>query len=127
MALDLATIVRQLQAVEARHPDTAADLEPIIKALTGEEAVTVGTEQAQKILGVRSANTVERWIELGILKGQRDPHSKRWQIPLDDILRVRTRHETLADIGGEELSRDKLDALMAARVGTYPWQRDERP
>lgn len=125
MSLDLATIVRQLQAVEERHPDTAADLEPIIKALTGEGETTIGTEQARKILGVRSVNTVKRWLELGILQGHWDERSRRWQLPLADVLRVQRRHEALAGIGGEDLTQEDLDALAATRPGSYPWQRGE--
>jgi hypothetical protein len=55
--------------VEARHPDTAADLDPIIKALSSPEESLIGTEQACKLRSVRSVNAVKRWIELGILAG----------------------------------------------------------
>lgn len=126
MSLDLAAIVRQLQAVEARHPDTVAELQPVIQALTSDGEATIGTEQARKLLGVRSVNTVKRWIELGLLQGQWDVRSKRWRIPLADVLRVRNRHEALAGPGGEELTQEELETLSVTRPGAYPWQRAER-
>lgn len=126
MSLDLAAIVRQLQAVEARHPDTVAELQPVIQALTSDGEATIGTEQARKLLGVRSVNTVKRWVELGILQGQWDVRSKRWRIPLAEVLRVRNRHEALAGPGGEELTQEELETLSVTRPGAYPWQRAER-
>ena len=95
MSLDLAAIVRQLQEVEARHPDTAADLDPIIRALSSPEESMIGTEQARKLLGVRSVNTVKRWIELGILAGTWDERSGRWRIPLAEVLRLRGTQQAL--------------------------------
>ena len=89
MSVDLDAIVRQLQAVEANYPDTAADLNPIISALSSGGEATIGTEQARKLLGVHSVNTVKRWIELGILAGEWDDRSGRWRIPLADVLRLR--------------------------------------
>lgn len=127
MKLDLRAIVNRLQAVEARHPETAEELGPVIEALTANGGPTIGTEQARKILGVGSVNTVKRWIELGILTGDWDERSERWQIPLADVLRLRDRHAALAGIGGENLTQEDLDTLSATRPGTYPWQRDERP
>src|SRR5207247_540317 len=70
MSLDLAAIVRQLQDVEARHPETVGELDPIIRALSSPEESLIGTEHARKLLGVRSVNTVKRWLELGILAGR---------------------------------------------------------
>jgi hypothetical protein len=125
MTVDLDALVRRLQAVEARHPDTVADLEPVIRALTDAEA-TLGTEQARKLLGVRSVNTVKRWLELGILKGSWDDRSGRWRIPLAEVLRTRDRQAALAGSGGDELTAEELAILSDARPGAYPWQRGER-
>ncbi len=127
MSLDLAAIIRQLRTVEARHPETVGDLEPVIQALTEPGEATIGTEQARRILGVRSVNTVKRWIELGVLAGEWDVRSGRWRIPLADVLRVRNRHQSLAEIGGDDLTQEELDALSGTRHGTPPWQRGERP
>lgn len=127
MSLDLAAIVRQLQEVGARHPETAGDLAPIIRALSSPEESRIGTEQARKLLGVRSINTVKRWIELGILAGQWDERSGRWQIPLAEVLRLRGRQQALVEAGGDDLTADELETLSATRPGTLPWQRGEQP
>jgi hypothetical protein len=127
MSLDLTSIVRQLQEVEAQHPDTAAALDPIIRALSSPAESTIGTEQARRLLGVRSVNTVKRWIELGILAGRWDERSGRWQIPLADVLRLRGTHHALSDAGGEDLTEEELGLLSATRPGTFPWQRDAQP
>ena len=59
MSPDLMSIIRQLQDVETRHPDTAPTLNPIIHALSSPEESTIGTEEARRLLGVRSVNTVK--------------------------------------------------------------------
>lgn len=123
MSLDLTTLVRQLQEIETRHPDTAADLDPIIKALSSAEENTIGVEEAFKILGLRSVDTVERWVELGILAGWRDKRSGRWQIPLAEVLRLRGMHQALSEVGGEDLTEEELETLAATRPGTFPWNR----
>jgi hypothetical protein len=127
MSLDLAAIVRQLQEVETQHPDTAAALDPIIHALSGPEESTIGTEHARRLLGVRSVNTIKRWIELGILDGRWDERSGRWQIPLADVLRLRGTQRALADAEGEDLTEEELDLLSSTRPGTFPWERATQP
>jgi hypothetical protein len=126
MALDLAAIVRRLKQVEARHPDAAAELEPVIEALTGDGPPMIGTEQARKILGVRSVNTVKRWLELGILGGVWDERRGRWQIPLDEALRLRSVHDDLAAMGGDDMTPEELEILSSTRPGTWPWERSGR-
>src|SRR5947209_18306705 len=127
MSLDLAAIVRQLQEVEARHPDTAADLDPIIRALSSPEESMIGTEQARKLLGVRSVNTVKRWIELGILAGTWDERSGRWRIPLAEGLRLRGTRQALPGPGGRDLTAEDLATLPPIRPATPRWQRPEHP
>lgn len=106
MTLDLPAIVRVLEAVESRHPDTAAELAPVIRALIDAETATIGTEQARKLLGVRSVNTVKRWIELGMLPGRWDERSGRWRIPLAAILRPREHQEAPNQASALCLSQD---------------------
>jgi hypothetical protein len=124
MSLDLAAIVHRLQEVGARHPETAADLEPIIIALSSPNQPMIGSEQARKLLGVRSVNTVKRWIELGILAGEWDERSGRWRIPLADVLRLLGTQQAVAEMDGDELTEDELETLSATRPGTVPWQRN---
>ncbi len=126
MALDLNTIVRRLQDVEARYPDAAGDLDPIIRALSSPDESVIGTEQARKLLGVRSVNTVKRWIELGILAGRWNERSGRWQIPLAEVLRLRGTQQALGEVGGDDLDAEEMEALATTRAGTFPWQRSER-
>lgn len=126
MSLDLIAIVRQLQEVEARHPDTTSDLAPIIEALSSPEESAIDAEQARKLLGVRSVDIVKRWIELGILTGRWDDRSKRWQIPLVEALRLRGAQQALAAGGGEDLTEEELETLSVTRPGTAPWRRSER-
>lgn len=118
MSLDLAAIIRQLQDIGARRPDTAGDLGPIIQALSGPEESLIGTEQARRLLGVRSVNTVKRWIELGILAGRWDERSGRWQIPLAEALRLRGTRQALAEARGDDLTADELETLSTTRPGT---------
>jgi len=127
MRLDLDAMVQRLQDVEARHPDTATELGPIIRSLAGDTAATIGTEQARKILGIRSVNTVKRWIELGILAGTWDERSHRWQIPLADALRLACMHDDLTAVGGQDMSEEDLETLASTRPGTLPWQHGSRP
>jgi hypothetical protein len=126
MSLDLTAIIRELQEVESQHPDTSAALDPIITALSRPETSTVGTEQARRLLGVRSVNTIKRWLSLGILAGHWDERSGRWQIPLAEVLRVRGTQRALADAGGDDLTEEALDLISTTRPGTFPWQRDAR-
>lgn len=125
MSLDLVAIVRQLQEVEERHPDTTSDLAPIIAALSSSEESVIDAEQARELLGVRAVDTVERWIELGILTGRWDDRSKRWRIPLVEALRLRGTQQALA-AGGEDLTEEELETLSSTRPGTAPWRRSER-
>ena len=121
MSLDLASIIRQLHEVEAQHPDAATALAPIIEALGGPEESTISIEQARQILGVRTVDTVDRWLKLGILAGRRNGRSEHWQIPLVDVLRLRGAQSALADAGGEDLTEEELYLLSSARPGSFPW------
>ena len=82
---------------------------------------------ARKLLGLRSVNTVKRWIELGILAGTWDERSGRWRIPLAEVLRLRGTQHALAEAGGEDVTAEELETLSAARLGAFPWQRAEQP
>ena len=122
MSLDLATIVQQLRAVEARHPEAAAELEPVIRALSEPGEAVVDAEAARRLLGLGPA-TVVRWLDLGILPGSKDEATGEWAVPLAEVLRLRAEQEALAAAGGEDLTEEELDALSAARPGMLPWRR----
>lgn len=64
MAVDLGSIIRTLEAIEARHPDTRDDLTPIVAALTAADGVLLDVEEARRITGLPSAATVREWIRL---------------------------------------------------------------
>jgi hypothetical protein len=123
MGIDLAGIVRQLRDVETQHPDTIETLEPIIEALSNPDESAIGTEQARQLLGVRSVNTVKRWIGLGILAGSWDDQAGRWRIPLRDVLRLQGMRRALIEAGGNDLSNVELESLSATQPGSLPWQR----
>ena len=124
MSLDITSIVRRLQEVETQHPETAAALDPIIHALSGPKESTIGIEEARRILGILSVNTLKRWLETGILAGHWDEGSGSWQIPLADVLQLRDTQRALADAEGEDLTDEELALLSATRPGTFPWQHD---
>jgi hypothetical protein len=126
MALDLPAIVRRLQEVEARHPDVADDLNPVIQALTGQDSSVIGVEQARELLGATSAKAVEGLITLGILPGSQDPQTGDWSIPLAAILGFRHWQEEITAIGGDDMTEEELAILSETRIGTFPWQRGER-
>jgi hypothetical protein len=126
MALDLPAIVCRLQEVEARHPDVADELNPVIQALTGEEAAMIGIEQARELLGAASADEVGALLTLGILPGTREAQTGQWTIPLAAVLGFRRWREGILAIGGEDLTEEELAILSETRPGTFPWQRAER-
>jgi hypothetical protein len=99
-------------------------LQSVIQALTGPQAITVGTETARRLLEVGSVNPVKHWLELGILPGEQDERSGRWRIPLAAMLRLQAQQAALAEAGGEELTQEELATLSATRPGTAPWQHD---
>lgn len=101
----------------------APALDPIIKALSEPEERTIGTEQARRLLGIKSVIAVKRWIDLRILPGRWDERSGRWQIALSDVLPLRDTQATLSDAGGEDLAEEELDLFSATRPGTYPFTR----
>jgi hypothetical protein len=111
-----------LRAVEARHPEAAAELEPVIRALSEPDVAVIDAEAARRLLGLGPA-TVARWLELGILPGRRDEATGEWIIPLAEVLRLRAEQEALTTAGGEDLTGEELAALSAARPGLLPWQR----
>ena len=123
MAVDLGSIIRTLEAIEARHPDTRADLAPIVAALTAADGVLLDVEEACRIAGLPSAETVREWIRLGLLAAQSGDGPGEWRVPLAEALRARARRAALGALDGDELTAEELALLSATRPGQLPWRR----
>lgn len=123
MAVDLGSIIRTLEAIEARHPDTRDDLTPIVAALTAADGVLLDVEEARRITSLPSAATVREWIRLGLLAAQPGDAPGRWHVPLVEALRVRARRAAFGALEGDELSAEELALLSATRPGSLPWRR----
>jgi hypothetical protein len=106
------TLKRALRDAEARHLLTTAE--------------------AADALGIRSINTVKRWVKTGYVQGVQ--RNERIMIPVTEIERIhdddRVRalrassrlHEEVAEFSGlEGLSDDELAGLAATRPGRPPW------
>lgn len=90
------------------------------------------TAEAAAALGIRSINTVKRWVATGYLHGVQ--RNGRVMIPVAEIARIceddRVRElrafgplqEETADLG-RDLSAEELRGLRATRPGRLPWQR----
>ena len=92
------------------------------------------TTEAAAALGIRSINTVKRWVKTGYLQGvQRNgrtliPASEVTRVWSDDqvqALRASGRlHAEIADYGGQDgLTDEELAGLRAGRPGRPPWEK----
>lgn len=91
------------------------------------------TAEAAAVLGIRSINTVKRWVKTGYLQGVQ--RNGRTMIPVSEIARIRDDdrvrelraasklHQEIVDFGGDGLTDDELRALTATRPGRPPWRR----
>ena len=91
------------------------------------------TAEAAEALGIRSINTVKRWVKIGYIHGVK--RNERTMIPVSEVERIqnddRVRaqralsklHEEIADFGGPDgLTQDEMDGLRAGRPGRLPWE-----
>jgi len=97
----------------------------------------ITTGEAAKRLGIRSVNTVKRWINTGLLVGW---HPKGgWvrvsaasvqklleanSIELRRLQFVKQELEATKDLGGE-ITQELLDDLSMSKLGNLPWQVSE--
>jgi hypothetical protein len=132
-------IERTLELLEASGTSDArvrAAAETLKRALRDAETRhLLTTAEAAEALGIRSINTVKRWVKTGYIRGMR--RNERIMIPVTEIERIRDDdrvhamrassrlHEEIADFSGpEHLSDDELAGLAAARPGRPPWSRE---
>lgn len=90
------------------------------------------TAEAAEALGIRSINTVKRWVNTGYMHGVK--RNERTMIPLSEVERIwhddRVRdqralsklHEEIADFG-HDMTQEEMDGLRAGRPGRLPWER----
>lgn len=122
-----------LETAAATDANVKAAAEKLRRALRDAEAHNLlTTAEAAAALGVRSINTVKRWVKTGYIHGVQ--RNERTMIPVSEILRIhdddRVRaqraagklHEEIADFG-RELTEAELLALKAGRPGRLPWER----
>jgi hypothetical protein len=134
--LDRAEIEQSLALLEtaaASDANVKAAAEKLRRALRDAEAHNLlTTAEAAAALGVRSINTVKRWVKTGYIHGVQ--RNERIMIPVSEILRIHdddrvraqravgTLQEEIADFG-RELTEAELLALKAGRPGRLPWER----
>ncbi|MDB5058684.1 MAG: hypothetical protein JWO59_2156 [Chloroflexi bacterium] len=129
-------IERTLDLLEASGTSDAhvrAAAETLKRALRDAEARhLLTTAEAAEALGIRSINTVKRWVKTGYIQGVQ--RNERIMIPVTEIERIhdddRVRalrassqlHEEVAEFSGHEgLSDEELAGMAATRPGRPPW------
>jgi hypothetical protein len=93
----------RLAALESRladRPEVVGEVRAIRRLLTGGDGAWIGTVEAQRLLGVKSINTVKAWARLGLLRSRRAPNG-RLKVHLDDVLRERQTYEALSAFGDD--------------------------
>lgn len=91
----------RLSVLESRladRPEEAGEVRAIRRLLADPDELWIGTVEAQRLLGVRSVNTVKAWARLGLLRSRRLPNG-RLKVHLDDVLSERQVREDLSAMG----------------------------
>lgn len=117
---------------DANVTAAAEKLRGVLRAAEAHNLLT--TAEAAAALGVRSINTVKRWVKTGYIHGVQ--RNERTLIPMSEILRIHdddrvrtqralsTLQKEVADFGGQDdLTEEELAGLRAGRPGRLPWQR----
>ena len=95
----------RLAALESRladRPEIAGEVRAIRRLLTAGDGAWIGTVEAQRLLGVKSINTVKAWARLGVLRSRREPNG-RIKVSLEDVL---ARRSINADLEGDGDNRE---------------------
>ena len=122
-----------LEATAMADANVKAAADKLRRALREADAHSLlTTAEAAAALGIRSINTVKRWVKTGYLHGVQ--RNGRIMIPVSEIARIRDDdrvreqraasllHDEIADFG-RELTDAELRALKAVRPGRPPWER----
>lgn len=94
----------------------------------------ITTGEAARRLGIRSVNTVKRWVRIGLLVGWR-PDGGWVRVSAASVQRLLESNsielrkfqvlqqelEATKDLGGE-LTQELLDDLSVGKIGKLPWQ-----
>ncbi|MCC6630116.1 MAG: hypothetical protein IT340_22275 [Chloroflexi bacterium] len=116
----LSQITDRLAALEARLADRPGDVrevQQIRRLLAADEARWIGTVAAQRLLGVKSINTVKAWARLGLLRS-RQTASGRLQVHLDDVLEQRQVRQDLNAMGSVDRPLNEADRQALRRPPT---------
>ncbi len=136
--LDRDEIERSLALLEtaaATDANVKAAADALKRALREADAGgLLTTSEAATALGIRSINTMKRWVKTGYIHGVQ--RNGRTMIPVAEIERIRDDdrvralrvtgqlHAEIADFGGPDaLSDEELAGLRAGRPGRPPWER----
>ena len=122
--------------------ETAAATDANVKAATdklkralreADRRSLLTTAEAAAALGIRSINTVKRWVKIGYINGVQ--RNGRTMIPVSDVERIRDDdrvraqralsklQEEIADFGGDGLTDEEMEGLRATRPGRPPWEK----
>jgi len=116
----LRQVSERLADLEARlvdRPGEADELRQIRGLLAADEARWLGTVAAQRLLGVKSINTVKAWARLGLLRS-RQTASGRLQVHLDDVLEQRQVRQDLGALGSVDTPLSEADHQALRRPPT---------
>ena len=103
----------RLEALEGLvEPALRDEVRAIRLLLADPERHWIGTVEAQRLLGVKSINTVKAWARLGLLRSRREPNG-RLKVHLEDVLREARAQRELEALGGidEPQSPEAWEAL----------------
>jgi hypothetical protein len=113
-------------------PNVVAATETLKRALREERTHDLlTTAEAAEALGVRSINTIKRWVKIGYVQSAQ--RNERMMIPFSEIKRIQHDDRVgvlratsllqaeIAGLSGEGLSDEELIGLTETRPGKPPW------